>query len=53
VGAGNVDVEAVLRAASFAEWHVVELDHCATDMFEAVEQSARYLLDLGLTRGRD
>jgi sugar phosphate isomerase/epimerase len=53
VGTGIVDVEAVLRAAPFAEWHVVELDHCATDMFEAVEQSARYLLDLGLTRGRD
>lgn len=51
VGEGNVDVSSVLRAASHAEWHVVELDHCATDMFTAVERSALYLLDLGLTLG--
>lgn len=51
-GEGNVDIPAVLAAAKHAEWHVVELDQCDTDMFEAVEASARYLLDLGLTRGR-
>ncbi len=33
------------------KWLVVELDACATDMFEAVEQSYRYLVGNGLARG--
>jgi hypothetical protein len=33
-------------------WHIVELDRCATDMFEAVEQSHRYLMELGLSAPR-
>lgn len=52
VGEGALDIPVVLAAAKYSEWHVVELDECDTDMFEAVEASARYLLDLGMTRGR-
>lgn len=44
VGTGNVDIPAVLAAAPMADWHVVELDACDTDMMEAVEESARFLL---------
>jgi sugar phosphate isomerase/epimerase len=51
VGSGVLDVAAI-AAASRADWHVVELDRCATDMFEAVEQSYRFLVENGLARGR-
>jgi sugar phosphate isomerase/epimerase len=50
-GEGALDMPAI-AAASQAEWHVVELDHCAGDMFEAVERSHRYLVGAGLARGR-
>jgi sugar phosphate isomerase/epimerase len=52
VGQGNVDVAAVLAAAPSAEWHIVELDECATDMFEAVHASYDFLVGAGLSRGR-
>lgn len=51
VGSGVLDVAAI-ASASRADWHVVELDRCATDMFEAVEQSYRFLTGAGLARGR-
>jgi sugar phosphate isomerase/epimerase len=44
VGEGTVDMPAVLEAAqAHAEWLIVELDECATDMMEAVDKSYRYL----------
>lgn len=47
VGKGRVDIPACLQAArDTAEWFIVELDECATDMLEAVRDSARFLLDL-------
>jgi len=52
VGDGAVDIPAVLAAAPGARWHVVELDRCATDMFEAVERSYDYLVGGGHSRGR-
>jgi sugar phosphate isomerase/epimerase len=51
LGEGAVDVASIV-AASRAEWHVVELDRCATDMFEAVEKSQRHLVAAGLARPR-
>ena len=51
VGDGVLDVSAI-AAASRADWHVVELDRCDTDMFEAVEKSYAYLTGAGLARGR-
>jgi sugar phosphate isomerase/epimerase len=52
VGDGIVDVPGVLSAAPGARWHIVELDRCATDMFDAVERSYDYLVDNGYSRGR-
>ncbi|MBN1681121.1 MAG: sugar phosphate isomerase/epimerase [Anaerolineae bacterium] len=54
VGEGAVDIPAVVRAGQGStEWLIVELDRCATDMFEAVEKSCRYLVAKGLGRGRE
>ena len=51
-GEGIVDIPAAVNAASGADWLIVELDNCATDMFEAIEKSAHYLIDKGLGHGR-
>jgi len=48
VGAGRMPVAEILAAAPSAQWHVVELDRCATDMLTAVEQSLRWLAERGL-----
>jgi len=53
VGDGKVDFPKVIEAAgSNAEWLIVELDACATDMMEAVDKSYRYLVDSGLGHGK-
>ena len=52
VGSGLMPVSNILAAASHADWHVVELDRCDTDMFEAVEASYDFLVGNGLSRGR-
>ncbi len=52
VGDGVIDVPAVLAASPTARWHIVELDRCATDMFEAVERSYDYLVGNGYSEGR-
>jgi len=51
-GGGAVDLSGIAAAAEQAAWHIVELDHCATDMFEAVEESYRYLVEKGISKGR-
>jgi sugar phosphate isomerase/epimerase len=48
VGAGRMPVAEILAAAPAAEWHIVELDRCATDMLTAVEQSLQWLAEHGL-----
>ncbi len=50
-GAGVVDIAGIAGVAD-AEWYIVELDRCETDMFEAIEQSYEYLVGEGLARGR-
>ncbi len=53
VGDGKVNVPAAIKAAgSNAEWLIIELDECATDMMEAVRKSYRYLTTQGLARGK-
>ncbi len=52
VGSGVIDFHAIAAAASHVAWDIVELDVCATDMFEAVEASQRWLVGQGLARGR-
>ncbi len=51
VGAGAMDWRAIIPAASAAEWLVVELDRCATDMLEAVEDSYLFLTQEGYAHG--
>jgi sugar phosphate isomerase/epimerase len=48
VGAGQMPVPEILAAAPAAEWHVVELDRCATDMLTAVADSLAWLAGHGL-----
>lgn len=48
VGAGRMPIAEILAAAPSAEWHIVELDRCATDMLTAVEQSLQWLASHGL-----
>lgn len=43
VGAGRMDIPAVLAAAASVEVGVVELDDSAGDLFQALEDSLRYL----------
>ncbi len=53
VGAGKVNTAALIKAADPAvtKWLVVELDHCATDMWTAIEDSYHYLIGNGLAAG--
>ena len=52
VGDGVVDFHSIVEAAGkTAEWMIVELDRCATDMMEAVATSYTYLIEEGLARG--
>lgn len=52
VGSGSMDIAGCIAAGDSAEWLIVELDRCATDMMTAVIDSANYLIDNGLGRGR-
>ena len=51
VGDGVVDIGGVAKASK-AKWHIVELDQCATDMFEAVEKSHRFMTKGGYAAGK-
>jgi len=52
IGEGIMDWPPIVKAGQdTAEWLIVELDRCATDMLEAVEKSYRYLTREGLARG--
>ncbi len=50
VGSGQLPIAAILAACPSAEWHVVELDSCATDMLTAVGDSLAWLAGHGLAR---
>lgn len=52
VGKGALDTAAVVTATDDMEWHIVELDRCATDMFEAIEQSFEFLTKGGYSLGQ-
>ncbi len=52
VGSGKMDIPAIVKAADKAtKWLVVEQDNSATDMFECVESSYKYLTGNGLAIG--
>jgi len=48
VGGGVMPVGEILAACPSAEWHVVELDRCATDVLVAVRDSLTWLTGQGL-----
>jgi sugar phosphate isomerase/epimerase len=50
VGGGRLPVAQILAACPSAQWHVVELDRCATDVLTAVGDSLAWLADQGLAR---
>jgi sugar phosphate isomerase/epimerase len=50
VGSGRMPVAEILAACPSAEWHVVELDYCATDMLTAVGDSLAWLAGHGLAK---
>jgi len=52
VGDGVMGVPAIV-GVSKAEWLIVEIDDCATDMMTAVEKSYQYMVKEGLARGRN
>jgi sugar phosphate isomerase/epimerase len=49
-GTGTVDVVGMLAALPAAEWHVVEFDECAGDVFAAIGASRRFLVESGCSR---
>lgn len=51
VGQGVLDFPSIVATASGAQWLIVELDRCASDMLVAVEQSHRCLVQEGLGHG--
>lgn len=52
VGEGSMDFNRIIPAAKSAEWLIVELDRCGSDMMTAVSNSYQYLVREGLGRGR-
>lgn len=53
VGQGKIDVAGTIAVADphVIDWLIVELDHCAGDMLQAVRDSYRYLTAHGLAEG--
>jgi sugar phosphate isomerase/epimerase len=52
LGEGVMDIPAVIQAsAGHAEWLIIELDECATDMLTAVRRSYQYLVEHDLGHG--
>jgi len=53
LGEGVVDLPAAIKAGEGnTQWLIVELDVCATDIFEAVEKSYKYLASKGFGHGK-
>jgi sugar phosphate isomerase/epimerase len=53
LGEGVVDLPSILAAATAAEWHIVEVEGLVADtMWPALDTSARYLIDNGLSTPR-
>ncbi len=52
VGSGVMDWNAIF-AARPVDWHIVELDRCATDMMTAVAASHKYLTEKGFSSGKN
>ena len=54
IGEGVLDFEAIVKASQGrADWHIVEMDECATDVLEAVRKSYDYLTSHHLSQGKN
>ncbi len=53
LGQGTLDITAIAAAAKHAEWLIVELDECATDMLTAVAESLAFLREVEARRVAD
>jgi sugar phosphate isomerase/epimerase len=51
LGEGITDFHQVVAAGEYAEWWIVELDRCATDMMEAVVKSYKFMIENRFARG--
>ena len=51
-GQGVMDFPAIVQNAKAPQWLILEMDECATDMLEAVEESYLYLTKQGLAKGK-
>jgi sugar phosphate isomerase/epimerase len=51
IGSGRCDTPAILAAAGAAEWHIVEYE-ARDNVLEGIEESYRFLVERGLSRGR-
>jgi sugar phosphate isomerase/epimerase len=51
IGDGAMDWGRILSAPSGLRWHIVELERLNIDTFDALEQSYRHLVGLGVSRG--
>lgn len=51
-GTGKMNFPPIVEAATSADWLIVELDRCATDMMEAVKKSFDYLVGANLGSGK-
>ncbi len=52
VGDGSQNFPAIVKASKGnTQWMVVEMDKCATDIFEAIAKSRKYLTDNNLVQG--
>ena len=53
LGSGVIDIPAIIKASQgHADWVIVELDDCDTDMLAALRESYTYMTQEGLGRGR-
>jgi sugar phosphate isomerase/epimerase len=52
VGEGRMDFEPIVQAADSAEWLIVELDRCDTDMLTAVNKSFQFISQKGWGHGK-
>lgn len=51
-GTGKVDIAGALNVGDYLRWHIIEFDECATDIFDAIGESVRWLVESGLSSAR-
>ena len=53
VGQGVMDIHSIVEAGrATVQWMIIELDSCATDMMDALQQSYTYLTNENLAQGK-